>query len=103
MKTTREVAHQQIRGVDRILAASGILVFACAIYLAMGLKYHLHTARPLAGLVSALLGPVCFLLAIRELARYRRSVWSVTAVATSGMAVAIAWLATVLFVSGRFI
>lgn len=101
MKTTRELSNQPIHGGDRILMVVGVFVLACSMYLIFALKYHFHTARPLAGVVGSLAAPICFLLSVRELARYRRTGWVIIAVASSGLAAALAWLAVFLIVSGR--
>ncbi len=101
MKTTREMSREAVPGGERFLMIASIAVFACAVYLGVALTRDLHLAKPLTGVVSALAGPICFILSVRELTRYRKNWWTITAAVASGLAVAIAWGAVVLVVLGK--
>jgi hypothetical protein len=105
MKTIREFSHQELPGADRILMVLGIVLLACAVYLLSAVEHpvdhRLHPAKALAAVESLLGSPICFLVSLRELIRYRRSWAVVIAVCTSALAATIAWLAVVLIVSGK--
>jgi hypothetical protein len=102
MKLPRIVSHQHIQGGDRILLASGLVVLVCAVYLPIAILYGLGATKNIAAVVSLFAGPVCLLLAIRELTRYERQWWTVCAVAASGLATVAAWLVALLVARGSF-
>jgi hypothetical protein len=84
------------------LLASGLVVLVCAIYLPIAVMYGLGVTKPIAAAVGLFASPVCFLLGIREVTRYERHRWTISAVAASGLATVIAWLVALLVAWGSF-
>jgi hypothetical protein len=82
--------------------AAGLVVLAFAVYLPIAILYGLGVTKPIAAVVGLFASPVCFLLGIREVTRYERQWWTISAVAASGLATTIAWLVALLVAWGSF-
>ena len=82
--------------------ASGLVVLACAVCLPFALEHGLGVAKFISAMAGVFAAPVCFLLGVREWARYGRQWRVIGAVAASGLATAIAWGVTLLVCWGRF-